>query len=52
MVFRDIVSGHKALQNVLKSNKGNKTFSSRLTRVERLLPFDFSIVHIPGRTPG
>ena len=48
-----IVSDHKALQSVLKSNKSNKTFSSRLTRwVDRLLPFDFSIVHTPGRTLG
>ena len=48
-----IVSDHKALQKVLKSNKGNKTYSSRLTRwVDRLLPFDFVIVHTPGRTLG
>ena len=48
-----IVSDHKALQSVLKSNKGNKTYSSRLTRwVDKLLPFDFSIVHTPGRTLG
>ena len=48
-----IVSDHKALQRVLRSNKGNKTFSSRLTRsVDRLLPFEFSIVHTPGRTLG
>ena len=48
-----IVSDHKALQSVLKSNKSNKTFSSRLTRwVDRLLSFEFSIVHTPGRTLG
>ena len=48
-----IVSDHKALQSVLKSNKSNKTFSSRLTRwVDRLLPFEFAIVHTPGRTLG
>ena len=48
-----VVSDHKALQSVLKSNKGNKTFSSRLTRwVDRLLPFDFNIVHTTGRTLG
>ena len=42
---------HKALQCVLKANKGNKTYYSRLTRwVDRLLPF--SIVHAPGRTLG
>ena len=49
----EIVSDHKALQSVLKSNKGNKTYSSRLTRwVDRLLPFDFSTVHTHGRTLG
>ena len=48
-----IVSDHKALQSLLKSNKGNKTYSRRLTRwVDILLPFDFSIVHTPGRTLG
>ena len=48
-----VVSDHKALQSVLKCKKGNKTFSSRLTRwVDRLLPFDFNIVHTPGRTLG
>ena len=45
----EIVSDHKALQSVLKSNKGSK----RLTGwVDRLLPFEFSIVHTPGRILG
>ena len=49
----EIVSDHKALQSVLKSKKSNKSFSSRLTRlVDRLLPFEFSIVHTPGGTLG
>ena len=48
-----VVSDHKALATVLKSNKGNKTYSSRLTQwVDRLLPFDFEIFHAPGRTIG
>ena len=47
-----IVSDHKALQSVLKSNKGNKTYSSLTRWVDRLLPFDFSIVQTPGRTLG
>ena len=48
-----MVSDHKTLQSVLKSNKGNKTFSSRLTRwVDRLWPFDFNVVRTPGRTLG
>ena len=49
----EIVSDHKALKIVLKANKSNKTFSSRLTRwVDRLLPFEFNVVHTPGRTLG
>ena len=49
----DVVSDHKALQSVLKVNKGNETFSSRLTRwVDRLLPFDYSVIHALGRTIG
>ena len=48
-----IVSNHKALTSVLKGNKNNKTYSSRLTRwVDRLLPFEFEIAHAPGRTMG
>ena len=48
-----IVSDHKALTSVLKGNKNNKTYSSRLTRwVDRLLPFEFEIAHAPGRTMG
>ena len=49
----EIVSDHRALLSVLKNNRGNKTFSSRLTRwVDRLLPFQFKIVHAPRRTMG
>ena len=48
-----IVSDHKALQTVVESNKGNKTFSSSVTKwVDRLLPFDFAIVHTPGKPLG
>ena len=48
-----VVSDHKALQSVVKANIGNITFSSWLTRwVDRLLPFDFSVTHEPGRTLG
>ena len=39
--------------SVLKPNRGNKTFSSRLTRwVDRILPFEFEVVHVAGRTLG
>ena len=48
-----VVSDHKALMSVLKPNRGNKTVSSRLTRwVDRLLPFDFKVIHVAGRTLG
>ena len=48
-----VISDHKALMSVLKPNRGNKTFSSRLTRwVDRLLPFEFEVVHVAGRTLG
>ena len=48
-----IISDHKALSTVLKGQKGNETFSSRLTRwVGRLLPFDFEVIHGQGRTLG
>ena len=48
-----IISDHMALATVLKGQKGNKTYSSRLTRwVDRLLPFDFEVIHGPGRDMG
>ena len=45
---------HRALLSALKSNRGNKTTFSRLARwVHWLLPFEFSLVHIPGKKwPG
>ena len=47
------VSDHKALTSILKGNRANKTFSSQLTRwVDRLLPFQFTGCHEPGRTLG
>ena len=48
-----VISDHKALSSVLRPNRGNKTFSSRLTRwVDRLLPFNFEVTHAPGRVLG
>ena len=48
-----VISDHKALSSVLRPNRGNKTFSSRLTRwVDRLLSFDFELTHAPGRVLG
>ena len=52
-VHFEIVSDHKALMSILSKNRGNKTYSSRLTRwVDRLLPFEFDVVHVPGRVLG
>ena len=49
----EVVSDHKALETALKSNHGNKTYSSRLTRwIDRLLPFEMEVIHQPGRTLG
>ena len=48
-----IISYHKALPTVLKGQKANKTYSSRLTRwLDRLLPYEFEVIHGPGRTLG
>ena len=44
------VTDHKALLSALNANHNNKTMHSRLTRwVNRLLPFNFKIKHIPGK---
>ena len=49
----EIVTDHKALLSALNANQGNKTMHSRLTRwVNRLLPFNFKIKHIPGKEMG
>ena len=48
-----IATDHKALTTALDGNKSNKTYQSRLPRwADRLLPYQFKIVHIPGRDMG
>ena len=48
-----IISDHKARMSVMEPKRGNQTFSDRLTRwVDRLLLFDFEVVHVAGRTLG
>ena len=43
----------QALLTTLKENRGNKTYQNWLTRwVDRLLPFNFNIDHIPGKQMG
>ena len=48
-----VITDHKALISLLNgNNKKNKTLISRLTRVDRLIPFDFVIEHKPGAKIG
>ena len=48
-----VLTDHRALLSVLKSHRSNKSYNSQLTRwVDRLLPFDFKIEHIPGTRMG
>ena len=52
-----VLTDHRALLSVLKSttfnHPSNKSYNSRLTRwIDRLLPFDFNIEHIPGTRMG
>ena len=44
-----IITDHRALLSLMKEHRSNKSYNSRLTRgVDRLLPFNFNIEHIPG----
>ena len=44
-----VLTDHRALLSVLRSHRSNKSHNSRLTRwIDRLLPFNFIIEHIPG----
>ena len=44
---------HQALLSALKNNRGNRTYQIRLCRwIDRLLPFNFTIEHIPGTNMG
>ena len=48
-----IATDHKALVFALDENKSNKTYQCRLTRwVDRLLPYQFKVIHIPGKDMG
>ena len=48
-----LITDHQALVSVLKSNRGNKTYQSRLTRwIDRPIPFDFDIHHLAGSKMG
>ena len=49
----EVLTDHKAIFSALKTNRGNKTHQSHLTRwADRLLPFDFDVLHISGSKLG
>ena len=44
-----VITDHRALHSILKENRSNKSYNSQLTRwIDRLLPFQFNIVHLSG----
>ena len=48
-----VITDHRALLSIMRENRSNKSYNSRLTRwVDRLLPFVFSIDHLPGSKMG
>ena len=48
-----VIRVQRALLSIMRENKANKSYNSRLTRwVDRLLPFDFSIDHLLGSKMG
>ena len=48
-----VLTDHRALLSVLKSHCPNKSYNGRLTRwIDRLLPLDFNIEHIPRTRMG
>ena len=48
-----VITDHRALLSIMKANRSNKSYNSRLTRwVDRLLPFQFDIEHLPGAKMG
>ena len=48
-----VITDHRALLSIMRENRANKSYNSRLTRwVDRLLPFDFTIDHLPGLKMG
>ena len=49
----ELITDHTALLSALKPNRANKSRQKRLIRwVDKLLPFSFSIQHIPGKDMG
>ena len=47
------LTDHKTLIGALRDEKYTKTAQSRLTRwADKLLPFDFTVEHLPGKDMG
>ena len=48
-----VVTDHRALLSILKDHISNKSYNSRLSRwIDRLLPYNFTIEHMPGAKMG
>ena len=48
-----VITNHRALLLIMRENRANKSYNSRLTSwVYRLLPFDFTIDHLPASKMG
>ena len=48
-----VITDHRALLSIMRENRANKSYNSRLTRwVDRLLPLDFTIGHPLGSKIG
>ena len=48
-----VINDHRALLSIMRENRASKSYNSRLTCwVDRLLPSDFTINHIPGSKMG
>ena len=51
--FFSVINNRRALLSILKDNRSNKSYNSRLTYwVNHFLPFDFNIEHMPGAKMG
>ena len=48
-----VVTDHRTLLSILKEHRSNKLYNSRLLRwIDRLLPYNFTIEHMPGSKMG
>ena len=48
-----VITDHRALISIMRENRANKSYNSRLTRwVDRILPFDLTIDHLLGSKMG